>query len=158
MEYKNSYAFQAILILLLAITFTSCSSDLIQRTDIDLLTSGSWKVESIVVEPLPDPELDIKNSIGYEEDCREDDLLNLNLDKSYYLSDGQNVCSNGPYIRGGTWELVTTNNRSNLEFLTKEAFHSYQLESVSKNTLVLKREWAKTGVTERTTYQNTTFE
>lgn len=151
MKYRNAYV--GTLLIVLAFIFSSCSDLLIQQTDEELLTFGSWEVESVISEPpLPTPE--VSNNIGFEETCQLDDIISFNEDGTYYTSDNINLCKELPSIREGRWQIITSNGNKTIEFLNKETTKAYVLQSVSRYTFVVQQSWVKEGRTETTTYKN----
>lgn len=157
MTYRNAYTVQAIVVLALVLIFSSCSDLIIQQTDEEHLTFGSWEVESVISEP-PIVESESTDQIGFEENCKQDDILNFNQDGTYYISDNINLCKEQPSIKEGRWQITTNDSKKSIEFLNKESLKTYTLQSVSRYALVVQQYWTKTGRTETTTYLNTRFE
>lgn len=157
MKYRNAYTGQAIVVLAMIFIFSSCSDLIIQQTDEEHLTFGSWEVESVISEP-PILDSELGDQIGFEENCKQDDILNFNLDGTYYISDNINLCKEEPSIKEGKWKITTSDSKKSIEFLNKESSKTYTLQSVSRYSLVVQQSWIKTGRTETTTYMNTRFE
>jgi len=156
MNCRSVYVFPTIMIVL-GFLFSGCS-DLVPLTDEDMLSAGSWFVDSRIVSPTPDETSGIKDELGYDQDCKSDDQLNLNFDGTFYWTAGLISCNEeGPHVSGGEWELNTVDRLKLLKFSGEESTETYIVESISKYTLVLKQEWVKTGKTETTIYKNTIF-
>jgi len=154
MNYRNTFLLSATIILLM-LQFISCA-DLVQQTDEDLLTTGTWELKTVVNEPLIIE--DVKPSFEHDTDCRYDDLLNLNFDGTFYSSVNLIVCDTKHQLKSGTWQITVVNGQKSIVFGTASSQESYILQSVSKHSLVLRQEWLKTGEKEITTYGNTLFE
>ncbi len=159
MNNRNTHTIITILILI-SFIFSSCSDVFIEQSDEELLTYGSWKVESVVTEPLI-PLEDTGVAVSFEENCPHDEVLNFNHDGTYYISKNFNLCegsNSDPVLLSGTWQITEKASKKVIDFITEESNSTYALQSISRSSLVLKEEWLKTGNTKITTYQNTKFE
>jgi len=114
MKSLNQIA-QMLFLSLLSITFlfSACKKDDEAITKTDLLTSGSWKMTALTIDPAF-PTFDNEGNItgstndlfAMMEDCSKDNIYSFNTDKTLSLDEGASKCDNSdPQKSTGSWSF-----------------------------------------------------
>jgi hypothetical protein len=100
-------------LLSLTLLFSACSNDDELTTKTDLLTSSSWKVTALTVDPAF-PTFDNEGNVtgstndlfAMMDDCSKDDTYSFNTDKTLILDEGASKCYNAaPQKTTGSWSF-----------------------------------------------------
>lgn len=97
----------------LTILFSACKKDDGVITKTDLLTSSSWKITALTIDPAF-PTFDNQGNItgstndlfAMMGDCSKDDIYSFNADKTMSMDEGASKCDNSdPQKNTGSWSF-----------------------------------------------------
>lgn len=113
---KKAFQLLPILALVFSLSFVSCSSDddgddNPSKTTSEYLTSGSWKVSAMTIDPgLNFGGVVITDFFAQIPACTQDDLTNFQSDGTVVFDEGATKCNpNDPQTTSGTWTLASDN-------------------------------------------------
>ena len=144
---------------LLCVTFlfSACKKDDDVTTKTDLLTSSSWKITALTIDPaLPtfDNEGNITGStndlFAMLEDCSKDDIYSFNTDKTLSMDEGASKCDNSdPQKSTGSWSF--NSDETTLTIKVEEYPETMSILELTDKVLKLKSTEVDGGMTISTT-------
>lgn len=124
------------------LVFSSCKKDVF-KSDMELITSGSWRITTIISEPpftLSDGTL-VTDMQTMETDCALDNTRNFTEEGTYYISEEAVVCSwYEPELYTGEWRFNTVDGEKRIEYNYNNStgvIESYKLKSLTSSQMVL---------------------
>jgi len=159
MRFKNLIL--ATFLFLGIILLSSCKEDAF-KSDKELLTTGSWKITSVIYEPpleLSDGTL-VTDVHELETECALDNTLTFTEEDTYYLSEGTVQCAwNDQVYQTGDWRFVTENGEKSIDYDPEKDLpvrYYYKIKSITKDELVLLFKTIS-GNVHTMTYDNTAY-
>ncbi len=107
---KKNILHMALMLLVSAaiLTASSCKKDDDeQKSKTDLITSGSWKVTNMIVDPPIVMEgMEFSDLFAFMPDCAKDDFMTFHSDGTVVNDEGASKCDAGdPQTSTGTWSF-----------------------------------------------------
>ncbi len=132
---KNNLNF-ALLLISFVLAVSACKKDVPRE---ELLTSGSWKGESIIVTILGQS----TNVHDQLEPCAKDDLTRFKTDKTVEIDEGPSKCdpADPQTYSEGPWSLSENDSKLTFSGVT------YDIQELTDNRLKLKGSFSELGIT-----------